>query len=199
MKVQYLLAILLIGFICKVKSQEMYPDSIYLFRTSDDFFNRKISVKLYNTISVDEYLYKVTYLDPITNKKKKFKITDSTFFALEYFRNRSGVKKIKNGKYNYIMFGGGNKNIYCTIGGWNGIYDQEGFIQSIRYEDWFEIYYTDHINKIYSREIEDLLKIKPALLEKYLVEKSITEKKEWRDNKIYIEIRYLKEYIKGNQ
>lgn len=196
MKTLLLQIVLLLGILHTLKSQVRSIDEITLYRTEDDFFNRKNKVVINNAVSLDEYLYKLEYMDKATDKKKKFNITDSSFYAIEFVCEGLPIKKLKSGQYNYIMFGGGTKDIHCTVGAINGSYDEDGFIQSIKYLEWFEIYYADNINKIYSKKIEDLLKTKPKLLEKYQEEKKESDRKAWKRNKIPNEMRYLKLYIK---
>lgn len=188
-------SLFIISLLYNSYGQENIKPDLSIFKTYDDFFNgKKTFIENYSYFDED----KLEYIDKVTGKKIKTKISDSTVFAIEYRRQIGGyVKKIKNGKYDFILFGGGNKYIYCVMGGTYATYDTEGYIQELFWQDWFEIYYTDKINNIISsKNIEDLLKNKPNLLEKYLNEKRESDRKAWKRNKVINEMRYLKLYIK---
>ena len=167
----------------------------YVYKTEDDFFNNKKTRigKFHGHIIGDEILY---YIDTITLKKNIIEPAKLSYFAVEYPEFEGYVKKIHTSSHDYTLFGGGVKNIYCVMGGTSATYNPDGYIKELFWRDWFEIYYTDKINNIQTTKIEDILKNKPALLDKYLNEKKESDKKAWKRNKIPTEMRYLKLYIK---
>jgi hypothetical protein len=163
----------------------------YIYKTAEDFFNNK---KMYRGdwtgSSGDEIRFRI----PGSDKKYKVNLSDSisSYFAYQTF---SIFVRLDEKQKSYSLYGGGGPQAFCVMGGTSANYDQDRYVIELFWKDWFEIYYYDLINNVLiGNKIEDLLKLKPKLLEKYLLEKSESDKKAWKRNKIPTEMKYLKLY-----
>ncbi len=162
----------------------------YLYKTEDDFFNGK---KSYRGEWLQKEGNKITYTLLGTKTKLKLNLGDSASSYYAHCEAGNIWIRLTPESKDYHLYGGGTKDAFCIMGGTGAVYDNDGYIKELFWQDWFEIYYYSKSNNINgSKNIEDLLKVKPKLLEKYLAEKSESDKKAWKRNKIPTEMKYLK-------
>ena len=133
--------------------------------TKEDFFNNK---KTFDGTTVHKYHPDNMY---VQNSDIEGCWAAEVYTVVNDFAGKVIWLYEKAGRYASV-YGGGNKNTYCVIGALAATYDSQGYASSVSYADYFEIYYTDVVNKIETNKIEVLLKSKPKLLEKYLNETS---------------------------
>jgi hypothetical protein len=177
-------------FFCwSASSQTVTDNSFYLYKSQEDFFSGK---KSYLGKMTGKDAKEIKYKDD-AGKKKKFSINDSAafYFGCEY-DNR---KYVWNG-HTYYLFAGGNEKAYCITSAITVNYDADGYAKDFTWgEEGFNVVYLDAASNIKTEKIEEILKLKPKLLEKYTAEKNATDTKTWRTNKFLTEIRYFKQYV----
>lgn|GEM_PF-3227021 len=178
----------------QVDSSDYKANSFYLFKTEEDFFNKG---RIYRgqSVTVDAREIKYTTAD---SKKKKLSLVDSCSFYFGYqIGDEIQIRPDKNSEeYMYYTFGGGTMGAYCVVYGKLPNYDKQGFLQGLTAPGgWIYMYFNDRKNNISMGQMEEFLKSKPALLEKYKREKAGIEKELWERNKLSMGIKYLKLFI----
>ncbi len=199
MKKHHLLLIVCICFfntisLAQIDSSDFKANSFYLYKTEEDFFNKK---KTYRGqyLPSDTKIIKYITTD---SKKRKLSLVDSSGY---YFGYQVGDEiqirpDKKSNEYLYYTFGGGTIDAYCVVYGKLPNYDKQGFLQGLTAPGgWVYMYFNDRANNVNMGQLEEFLKSKPTLLEKYLKEKKDLEKELWERNKLSIGIKYLKLFL----
>ena len=173
-------------------SSDFKANKFFLYKTEADFFNKK-AIYRGQFEGFDGRIIK--YSIPGSKEKRSLNLKDSCSFYFAYEYNYKKKLHIYPADYSYSLFGGGNKDAFCTLWGTSANYDKDGFATELFYENYFEIDFSDRKNNIRTTKIEEFLKSKPKLLEKYLVEKAESDKKAFKRQKLAIGIKYLKLFI----
>lgn len=182
---------------CQTDSSDYKANSFYLYKTEEDFFNKN---KTYR----GQYLpsdNKIINYTTGNGKKRKLSLPDS---CTSYFGYQVGDEiqirpDNKSNEYMYYSFGGGTIDAYCVVYGKLPNYDKQGFLIGLTAPGgWVYMYFNDRKNNINMGQIEEFLRSKPQLLEKYQNEKRAIEKELWERNKLSMGIKYLKLFIAEN-
>jgi hypothetical protein len=193
MKTKNTLILLLFAILCSTATAQDNKSNLYVYKTEADFFNG-------NKIYRGEYLFTsgnngLVYRTEGSKKKRKLYLNDSCdyYFGFEHGAERR-IRTSANPKdKTYYLFGGGNKNAYCMVYGSFGYYGSDGYLLSYQaIGGWVYMYFVDRVNNLNSVSIEEFLKSKPKLLEKYNAEKKETDEKVWERNQLATGIKYLK-------
>lgn len=182
----------------QVDSSDFKANSLHLFKTEEDFFAKK-SVYRGQILPSDEKVINYTTAD---SKKRKLNLEDSSSF---YFGYQVGDEiLIKPGKKSfdhiYYTFGGGTINAYCVVYGKLPNYDKQGFLLGLTSPGGrYYMYFIDHTRKLTMVQVDEFLRSKPQLLEKYHAEKKSLDKENWERKKLAINIKYLKLFLSENK
>ena len=171
----------------------------YLFKTESDFFSKKGIYRGQCEEYTNEY---ITYKTQNTKDIKTLVLRDSCNYYFGFQIGDSIIKiRINNNpkEYPYKIFGGGNKNAFCLITGTSVKYDNDNFATNLSYVNYNKVLFIDRVNKIETEKIEEFLKSKPKLLEKYNLDKQKSDKGSWRRQEFYIKIKYLKLFVQENE
>src|SRR5882724_212747 len=113
--------------IAQIDSSDFKDNALYLYKTEEDFFNKKKAYRGQYLPSENKWIinYQTT-----NSKKKKLNLEDS---CTSYFGYQIGdeiqIRPDKDPKnYNYYIFGGGTMDAYCVVYGQLPNYDKQGFL-----------------------------------------------------------------------
>jgi len=178
----------------QIDSSDYKANSFYLYKTEEDFFNKRKNYRG-QYIPSDRKIIKYQTADL---KKKKLSLDDS---CTHYFGYQIGdeiqIRPEKKSTENiYYVFGGGTIDAYCVVYGELPNYDKQGFLLGLTAPGGrFYMYFNNRTNNVNMAQIEEFLKSKPRLLKKYQMEKKEMDKEVWERNKLSTGIKYLKLFI----
>ncbi len=179
----------------QIDSADYKDHCLYLYKTEDDYFNKK---RVYRGQYIESPNLKVIKYKTASGKKKELKLEDSCAY---YFGYEVGgdiqIRPDKNpGNSTYYSFGGGTKDFYCVVYGTLPNYDKKGYLLGLTAPtNIFHIYFVDRVNKLYMVQLPEFLKSNPKLLEQFKAEKAKMSKQNWERNNLVVSIKYLKLFI----
>jgi hypothetical protein len=182
--------------VSQIDSADYKDHCLYLYKTEDDFFNKK---KVYRGQYIESENKKVLDYKTVNGKKRKLNLEDSCSFYFGYeVGGETQIRPDKNpANSTYYSFGGGTKDVYCVVYGTLGNYDKSGFLIGITAPTNYFIYFVDHPNKHYMVQLSDLLQSNTKLLGQFRNEKAKLSKESWEAKKLSISIKYLKLFIES--
>lgn len=196
MKLNLLVALLLFSGAQFSFAQDIPADSespFVLFKTEDDFFNKK-------RIYAGEWIQRegdiVIYKKPGQKKKTRFNLKDSSEFYFGY--QGAGNRWVRVYPKSYSLYGGGTKKAFCVLGANSAVFGDDGYAKEVYCTEYCTITYVDNEKKFYTDQLEEFLKAKPKLLEKYLAEKNASDKKAWKREALSTGMKYLRLFIAEN-
>ena len=181
--------------VAQVDSSDYKDHCLYLYKTENDFFNKK---KTYRGQYIPSEDKKIIRYKTANSKEKTLNLGDS---SIHYFAYEIGdeiqIKPDQNPySFTYYTFGGGNREFYCVVYGYLPNYDRKGYLLGLTSPATITLmYFVDRVNNLNMVQLSGFLKSKPKLLEQYKAEKERTDKQEWERNKLAIGIKYLKLFI----
>ncbi len=193
-------AVLLLLLIAKfgigqIDSSDYKDHCLYLYKTEEDFFNKKGTYRGQYIESDDKKIIKYTTSN---GKKRSLNLGDSCMYYFGYeIGDEIQIRPDKDpNNFTYYSFGGGTKDYYCVVYGSLANYDRKGYLQGVSTSSGLcFMYFVDHVNNLIMVQLPEFLSSKPKLLEQYKAEKAKTEKLDWDRNKLAIGIRYLKWFL----
>jgi hypothetical protein len=181
--------------LAQVDSSDYKDHCLYLYKTEEDFFNKKGAYRGQYIPSEDK---KVITYSTATSKKKILNLGDSCshYFGYE-IGDESQIRPDKDsGNFTYYSFGGGNRDYYCVVYGHLPNYDKKGYLLGLTSPAANTLmYFVDNVNNLRMVQLSEFLKSKPNLLEQYNAEKARSEKAEWERRKLAIGVKYLKLFV----
>jgi len=180
--------------IAQVDSSDYKANSFYVYKTEEDFFNKK---KVYRGQYQPSDTKIIKYISP-DSKKRKLSLVDSCNYYFGYqIGDEIQIRPTRSqNEFLYYSFGGGTIDAYCVVYGKLPNYDKQGFLLGLTAPGgWVYMYFNDRTNNVNMGQLEEFLKSKPALLEKYQNEKKEMAKELWERNKLAMGIKYLKLFI----
>jgi hypothetical protein len=182
----------------QIDSADYKDHCLYLYKTEDDFFNKK---KVYRGQYIESENKKVLKYKTLSGKKRELNLEDSCshYFGYE-IGGETQIRPDKNpANSTYYSFGGGTKDLYCVVYGTLGNYDKSGYLMGITAPTNFFIYFVDRPNKLYMVQLSDFLLSNTKLLGQYRNEKAKINKQDWESKKLAVSIKYLKLLIEARK
>jgi hypothetical protein len=183
----------------QIDSSDYKDHCLYLYKTEDDFFNKK---SVYRGQYIESENKKEIKYKTANSKKKVLNLEDSCSYYYGYeVGGEIQIRPDKNPQNStYYSFGGGTKDLYCVVYGTLGNYDKKGYLLGLTAPtNHFHIYFVDRVNKLYMVQLGEFLKSSPKLLGQYKAEKAKTKKETWERNNLVVAIKYLKLLIEERQ
>jgi hypothetical protein len=184
--------------LAQIDSSEFKDHALYLYKTEDDFFNKK---KIYRGQYIESENKKLLEYKTLNGKKRKLNLEDSCSYYFGYeVGGETQIRPDKNpANSTYYSFGGGTKDLYCVVYGTLGNYDKSGYLLGLTAPTNFFIYFVDRPNKLYMVQLTDFLMSNTKLLGQFRNEKAKIPKQDWEDKKLGVSIKYLKLLIEARK
>jgi hypothetical protein len=181
--------------VAQVDSSDYKDHCLYLYKTDEDFFNKKRTYRGQCLPSEDK---KVIRYKTANSKERTLNLGDSCSYYFAYeIGDEIQIRPDKNpSNFSYYTFGGGIRDFYCVVYGHLPNYDRKGYLLGLTSPAAITtMYFIDRVNHLNMVQLPEFLKSKPKLLEQYTAEKAGTDKQEWERNKLATSIKYLKWFV----
>jgi len=179
----------------QIDSSDYKDHCLYLYKTEDDFFNKKRTYRGQYIFSEDKKVIRYTTAN---SKKRTLDLGDSCnyYFAYE-IGDEIQIRPDKNvGNFTYYTFGGGTHDFYCVVYGYLPNYDRKGYLVGLTSASTSPlIYFVDHVNNLSMVQLTEFLKSKPALLAQFKAERAKITMLDWDRKKLEVSIKYLKLFL----
>jgi hypothetical protein len=180
--------------VAQIDSSDYKDHSLYLYKTEDDFFNKKKIYRGQYIPSDDKKVIRYT----ANSRRRTLDLGDSCSYYFGYeVGGEIQIRPDKDpGNFSYYAFGGGTRDCYFVVYGYLPNYDRQGYLLGLTSPGGMMfMYFVDHQRKLNMVQLPELLKSKPVLLEQYKAEKLRADKLAWDRSRLATGVKYLKLFI----
>jgi hypothetical protein len=183
----------------QIDSSDYKDHSLYLYKTEEDFFNKKKSYRGQYIYSEDKKILRYTTFN---GKKRTLDLSDSCNYYFGYqIGDETQIRPYKDAySFTYYTFGGGTREYYCVVYGYLPNYDRKGYLVGLTSPSTSTlIYFMDNVNDRFMVQLPEFLKPKSNLLAQYQAERGKITMLEWERKKLEVSMKYFKLFQRENK